>query len=278
MPRAAGNSKESSKGTVILIGGAEDKTGERAILAEIARRVGAGPLVVCTAGSAMPDELWWVYKEVFQSLGVRSIAHVDIRQREDADEPSSARAMKGAQALFFTGGDQLRITSNISGSKLYLMIEELYRKGGTVAGTSAGASALGHTMPVSPERDEHKVAAASRLVPGLGLLQDVIVDQHFAQRGRMGRLVAAVAENPRLLGVGIDENTALVHTNGIFHVIGSGTVYVVDGRELTRTNIAEPRTQTAVSAFDLRLHVLKEGNGFDVTARRPVGHSHRIPL
>jgi cyanophycinase len=104
----------------------------------------------------------------------------------------------------------------------------------------------------------------------LGLIPDVIIDQHFAQRGRMGRLIAGVAENPRLLGIGIDENTALVWQRGSFQVLGAGAVYVVDGSELSASNVAEAPRNSAMSAFDLRLHVLSAGDEFDVPARRPV--------
>jgi cyanophycinase len=254
---------------VVLIGGAEDKSGERAILGAIARRAATGPLVICTAGSSIPDELFEEYRAIFRSLGVRGISHAAIPNRENADSAALAETVRAAKSFFFTGGDQLRITSAISGSRLHRAIEELYTLGGTVAGTSAGASALGHTMPVSTVEDEHRVAAASQLLPGLALIPDVIVDQHFAQRGRMSRLIAGVAENPRLLGIGINEDTALVWRKGAFEVIGAGAVYVVDGNGVTGSNVGDPRGQSAMSAFDLRLHVLSAGDRFDAAARRP---------
>jgi cyanophycinase len=258
------------KGAVILIGGAEDKRGERAILGAIARRTGTGTLVICTAGSSIPQEIFDVYRAVFRGLGLRGITHAAVPNRENADDAGMAATVRGAKAFFFTGGDQLRITSAISGSRLHRAIEELYAGGGIVAGTSAGASAIGQTMPVSTVEDEHRVAAAWRLLPGLGLIPDVIVDQHFAQRGRMARLIAGVAENPRLLGIGINEDTALVWRKGTFQVIGTGAVYVVDGSYVSGSNVGDPRGQSAMSAFDLRLHVLGAGDSFDAAARRPV--------
>jgi cyanophycinase len=254
---------------VILIGGAEDKSGERVILSAIARRAATGPMVICTAGSSIPEEIFEVYRAVFRALGVRGVSHAAIPNRENADDVALAAAVAGAKAFFFTGGDQLRITSAISGSRLHRAINALYQEGGAVAGTSAGASALGQTMPVSTEEDEHRVAAAWQLLPGLGLIPNVIVDQHFAQRGRMGRLIAGVAENPRLLGIGINENTALVWRKGEFEVIGAGAVYVVDGSGVTGSNVGDPRGHSAISAFDLRLHVLGAGDRFDAAARRP---------
>jgi cyanophycinase len=262
--------RSNPKGAIVLIGGAEDKEGERGILREVARRAKTGPLLVCTAGSSIPDEQFQLYRPLFRGLGIRAVTHIPIAHRDSADDPAAADIVAKSKAFFFTGGDQLRITSNLAGSRLHRAIVDLYYAGGTIAGTSAGASALGHTMPVSTVADEHRVAAASQLLPALGLIPDVIVDQHFAQRGRMGRLIAGVAENPRLLGIGIDENTALVWQRGSFQVLGAGAVYVVDGRELTGSNVAEAPRSSAMSAFDLRLHVLSAGDGFDVPARRPV--------
>lgn len=262
--------KREPKGSIVLIGGAEDKEGERSILREVAKRARAGPLVVCTAGSAVPDDVFDVYRPIFRGLGIRTVTHVAVPRRETADDPGAAEVVLRAKAFFFAGGDQLRITSNIAGSRLHRAIIALYTAGGTIAGTSAGASALGHTMPVSTVEDEHRIAAASQLLPAMGLVPDVIVDQHFAQRGRMGRLIAGVAENPRLLGIGIDENTALVWQRGSFQVLGAGAVYVVDGSALSASNVAEAGRNRAMSAFDLRLHVLASGDAFDAAARRPM--------
>jgi cyanophycinase len=258
------------KSAVILIGGAEDKSGRKEILREVARRSRGAPLALCTAGSAVPDETFQLYETTFNELGVSKVVHLDIRKREEADDIRRVGRMAECKVFFFSGGDQLRITSMVAGSRLDAAIRDLYRRGGTVAGTSAGASALGHTMPMSTELDDHKVAAAWQLVPGLALLRGVIVDQHFAQRGRMGRLIAGVAENPRLLGIGIDENTALIWNRESCTVMGSGAVYVVDGLQISGSNLGSAAEQMAVSVFDLRLHVLSAGDSFNMAARRPL--------
>ena len=248
--RRANRPATAPTSTVILIGGAEEKTGERTILREIAQRTHHAPLAICTAGSVVPDELFEAYRSAFRDLGVNNLVHVAVKQREDADDAGRIAAVAHSKAFFFGGGDQLRITSVLAGSRLYDAICDLYRQGGTVAGTSAGASALGHTMPLSTAADEHKISAAWQLVPGLALLDGVIVDQHFAQRGRMGRLVAGVVENPRLLGLGIDENTGVVWTRNSCTVIGSGAVYIVDGRQVTQSNLRSARP--AIGYFGLR--------------------------
>lgn len=270
MSRRNGGRPRPPKGTIVLIGGAEDKSGDRRILAEVARRAKSGTLVVCTAGSSVPDEAFEVYRAAFHGLGVRTVVHAKIKTREAADDDALSDLVRRAKAFFFTGGDQVKITSKVAASRLHEALLHLYQSGGTLAGTSAGASALGQTMPVSTVEDEHRVAAAYRLLAGMGLIANVIVDQHFAQRGRMGRLIAGVAENPSVLGIGIDENTALVWQRGWFDVIGAGAVYVVDGAGLSASNVGAGATQSAISAFDIRLHVLSAGDRFDVPARRPV--------
>ncbi len=268
--RNAAARRRAPQGAIVLIGGAEDKSGDRSILARVARRAGPGPLVVCTAGSTIPEQLFEVYLTTFRALGVRAVLHANIPTRDAADDPDLAGEVRRARAFFFTGGDQVKITSKIAGGRLHDALIDLYAKGGMVAGTSAGASALGQAMPVSTVEDDHRVAAAAQILPGMGLIENVIVDQHFAQRGRMGRLIAGVAENPRLLGIGIDENTALVWQRDAFEVIGQGAVYIVDGAGLSASNVAAAPAQSAISAFDLRLHVLSAGDTFDVAARRPV--------
>ncbi len=267
--KAAEQRRYSPRGTVILIGGAEDKGRDGAILSEIARLSAKDPIVICTAGSSFPEETAERYRSAFRALGVKSVPHLRVRTRQDAEGARAVELIAAAKVFFFTGGDQLRIASIVGGTPLHRAIEELHRSGGVIAGTSAGASALGETMPYSVVEEEHRVAAALSLAPGLRLLNDVVIDQHFAQRGRLGRLVAAVTENPRLLGIGIDENTAVVWKKASFTVMGTGAVYVVDGHELTRSNLGTAPAGAAMSAFDIRLHVLNANDSFDVAAGRP---------
>lgn len=174
--------------------------------------------------------------------------------------------------VFFTGGDQLKITSQLGDSPVYRCIEEIYRRGGTVAGTSAGASVMSETMLISGDGDEsHKVDTVLGMAPGLGLIRDVVVDQHFAQRGRIGRLLGAIAQNPRQLGLGLDENTAVVVQGERFRVIGKGAVYVLDGSESTYSNLGESHEDRdkIMSVFDVKLHVLSADNEFSLRDRRP---------
>ena len=257
---------------LIIIGGHEDKEGDRAILREVARRVGAGPLVVATVASSVPDALWNDYEPLFRRLGVRHLRRLDVGSREEATDPRNVELLTGAAGVFFTGGDQLKITSQIGDTPVYQAIHAIHEAGGVICGTSAGASVMTETMLVGGNGEEsHRIGSALQMAPGLGLLPDVIVDQHFAERGRIGRLLGAVAQNPRILGVGIDEDTAIVVQRGRFSVLGSGAVYVVDGRHITRTNLTTDARDHTLSVYDVKLHVLSEGDAFHLARRRPAG-------
>lgn len=256
-------------GPLIIIGGHEDKKGDRIILKAVAERLDGGRLVVATVASHEPDGYFEAYSKAFAGLGVTDLVELYVDERADSGGAETLSKLDGAAAVFFTGGDQLRISSQIGDTPLERRIVELHRSGGLVAGTSAGASVMSETMLVKgPSAESYRIGEA-HMAPGLGLMPDVIIDQHFAERGRYGRLVGAVAHNPRLLGLGIDEDTALVVEDGRGQVIGYGAVYVVDGEDATHSNIAEARPEWALSIFDVRTHVLSSGDTFDFARRRP---------
>jgi cyanophycinase len=256
------------QGTLIIVGGAEDKSKEKIILREIASRTGAGKLVVSTAASQVAEEMWQEYRSIFKSLGVKNIQHLFIQQPEDARHPGLAEIFENANTIFFTGGDQLKITTKLGGTTIVDWIYKLYTSGGTIAGTSAGASVMGKTMLVGGENAESHKVGNWMMAPGLGLAEEMIIDQHFAQRGRIGRLLGAVALNPGILGIGIDEDTSIIVEGDHFTVLGSNAVYVIDGREVTYTNISEATPDRTMSMHDVRLHILAEGEIFDFKARK----------
>ena len=261
----------ASEGTLVIIGGHEDKEGDRLILRALAARARGGALVVVTAASNLPAELWGDYEPVFRDLGVRDVRHLHVDGREEASDPARLAALDDAAVVFFTGGNQLKLTSQLGDTPVYHRVRELYARGGCVAGTSAGASVVTETMMVTGNSSASPhVEDALRMAPGFGLLPDVIVDQHFAERGRIGRLIGAVAQNPRMLGVGIDEDTAIVCEGGRrFTVLGAGGVYVLDGRGVTHSNVVEDARDRTLSVHDLRVHLLNTGDTFDLTERRP---------
>jgi cyanophycinase len=270
-----GNGNRNGKGrhgSLMIIGGHEDKDGRSEILAKVAERVGKGKLVVATVGSEEPEELWKEYKKAFGELGVKRVEHLHVETRDEALDEKNAKILDGATVVFFTGGDQLRITSQLGDTPVYQKLHDIYERGGTIAGTSAGASVMSGTMLVAGGQEgSPRLGDLIRMAPGFGLIHDVIIDQHFAERGRVGRLVAAVSQNPAHLGIGIDEDTAiLVENETDFWVIGKGAVYVVDGTCTSYSNIADEKDDRTLSVYDLKLHLLSDGSCFDLKNRRPV--------
>ena len=264
-------SVSAKRPTLIVIGGREDKIGDALILREVARHVGNGKLVVTDVASSDPEGLFEEYDEVFRKIGVQDVQNLEVRSREDASNPKVLSVLDDATAVFFTGGDQLKITSQIGGTPVFDRILEIYRSGGVVAGTSAGASVVCGTMLTAGSgQTSPRLGELVQMAPGLGFIRNMIIDQHFAERGRMGRLLAAVAQNPRTLGLGIDENTAVVIDSGeTFYVVGAGAVYAVDGRYISYSNVTEGAAERTLAVYDLKLHVLTEGDSFDLDTRRP---------
>ena len=264
-------SVSKTRPTLIVIGGREDKIGDALILREVVRHVGDGKLVVTTVASSEPEGLFEEYDEVFCKLGVKQVEHLAITSRAEAKEKKVVSVLDDASAVFFTGGDQLKITSQIGDTPVFKRIREIYRGGGVVAGTSAGASVVCGTMLVGgTARTSPRLGDSVQMAPGLGFIRDMIIDQHFAERGRMGRLLGAVAQNPKTLGLGIDENTAVVIDMAeSFYVVGAGAVYAVDGRYISYSNVNESDADKTLAVYDFKLHVLTEGDSFDLATRRP---------
>lgn len=259
------------EGTLVVIGGKEQKEGSRPILELIAKRVGSGKLVICTLASEEPKEQWEEYQATFRGLGVQRIEQLDGRQRDELMNRAPDDLLDEKTVMFFAGGDQMKITSKFGGTPLCDRLRQIYTSGATIAGTSSGASVMAEVMMAAGEgQSSHEIGDSLRLAPGLGFISGVIIDQHFAERGRMGRLLGAVGQNPRLLGIGIDEDTALVfrgHHDA--SVIGSGAVYIIDGRNVSYTNSGED-TSDVMSLFGLTVHVLSRGDRFDLTTRQPL--------
>ncbi|MXQ12348.1 cyanophycinase [Microvirga makkahensis] len=265
----ADHGSKRSKGLLIIIGGGEDREGERVILREVARHLNGGKLVLATVASHQPEGYFEVYQKAFADLGIEDLVELYVEDRAETLDPEKLRLLDGAAGVFFSGGDQLRISSQVGDTPIEQRVREIHESGGVIAGTSAGASMMSETMLVKGTSGESHKIGDLHMAPGLGLVRNVIIDQHFAERGRFGRLFGAVAHNPRELGIGIDEDTALVLEDDRFEVIGSGCVYVADGAGVTHSNIAEARPERALSMYDIRLHVLSSGDSFDLAKRRP---------
>ncbi|MFZ5985577.1 MAG: cyanophycinase [Bacillota bacterium] len=261
---------EKVRGNLVIIGGAEDKLGKKTILNHVVNIVkeNGGSLVVLTTATEKPQEVGNNYRKVFESLGLSDIDVLNIDSRDDANLNENAERIKKAGGIFFTGGDQLRITSILGGTKANSALHEVYSKGIVIVGTSAGASVMSNTMVVEGNSNEPARKCTLKMAPGLGLLEEAIIDQHFDQRGRIGRLLCGVAENPFMLGIGIDEDTAVrVYPDAHFEVLGTNAVTVVDGRTIKSSNVSELKPDEILAISGVTMHVLPQGYGFDMKNR-----------
>jgi cyanophycinase len=261
-----------TKGSLIIIGGAEDKENKCEILKKVVELSGNdnSKIVVMTTATEHPKEVGSLYRKIFKKLGVNDTNIVNISSRNDALNQEYIELIEKATCIFFTGGDQLRITSLLGGTGVYKALKSAHLKGTLLVGTSAGASAMSSNMIVTGTDDDAPKYCTLKMAPGLGILEEVIIDQHFAQRGRMGRLLIAVAQNPHMLGVGIDEDTAIVVNGDTFKTIGSQSVTVVDGMNISHTNVSELAPEEPIALTDIKLHILPGGYGFDFESREPL--------
>ena len=265
-------SLSTRRGALIAIGGAEDKVGARAVLRQVVHHAGGrgAKIALFPTGSSIPAELATTYDAIFRELGAE-VSVVRIVTRADGDDPETIAQLEGVTGVFFTGGDQGRIVTMLGGTELARTIRRAHRSGVVVAGTSAGASVICDHMIAQGKKGYAPRRDLVMLAPGLGLTRRLVIDQHFAQRHRIGRLFSAVALNPFLIGVGIDEDTAIVVTaDKKLSVIGRGTVTVIDGSKMAHSDIHEVSRSSPASVLGLSVHVLTQGCGFDVETRSPI--------
>ncbi len=268
----AGNGARPAAGVVMPIGGAEDKIGRMSVLREVVRLAGgsAARVVVLSTASSLGDEITHAYLQLFSSLGVHDVAGIRPESRAQSAAPELVAAVERSTAVFMTGGNQVKLATLIVGTPLGTAIGAAHRRGALVAGTSAGASILSAHMVSFGSGGATPKFRIAQVSQGLGLLQDVIVDQHFTQRNRFGRLLALVASNPAQLGIGVDEDTAaVIRPNGLMEVKGRGVVTVVDGTDIVTTSYTATGTQPLMLS-GVTLHTLPRGVVFDLTARRLV--------
>jgi len=261
------------RGTLIIIGGAEDKKVDLEIL-KIVHNISGGKnsnIAIITTATENPDDAAKEYCNIFENFGVKSVYGIKIYNREQANKDSNLEKIKETDCIFFVGGDQLRISSILGGTKIHDAILKSLNNGKAIAGTSAGASMMSEIMVVEGKDDDAPRKCTLKMAPGMGLLQGVIIDQHFNQRGRIGRLLAAVAQNPSVIGLGIDENTAVIVDKDMkFRVVGTGVVTVVDGRDIIYTNISEQYQDEPLAITNVRIHVLPEGYGFNINTKQGI--------
>lgn len=259
-------------GELVIIGGAEDKEGDCRILREFLRRAGGlqARIVVMTVATGLPGEVGEQYTQIFHRLGAENVQVVDTARREDASDPRAIEAVSQATGVFFTGGNQARITECLKDTELEAALHKRFSEGAIIAGTSAGAAMMPDKMIVQGEGETNPRREVAVMDRGMGFLPNVIIDQHFAQRGRLGRLVSALVQEPASLGFGIDENTAIVVSGKIVEVVGEGAVTIVDESTATHTNVDQLLQDEALAMCGATLHLLPEGYKFDLEKRSPV--------
>ena len=254
------------RGYVIPIGGAEERTGSMRVLRRFSKLCGGrhARIVIIPTASGLADT-GERYIEIFTKIGVKDAISLPIAERADAERSEYIEALDSATGIFITGGNQLRLSTILGGTQVAQNAAGVH-----VAGTSAGAAIMpehmiaGGSMGLSPRAD------GVNLAPGLGLTNAVIIDQHFSQRDRLGRLLTSVSYNPFLMGVGIDEDTALfIGPDQVCEVEGSGSVTIIDPEHLSYSSMDRAKKNESLSLHDLKLHVLSRGCHFDIHERKP---------
>ncbi len=266
------SSGQSRAGHLLIIGGAEDKVRQRQILARFAALAGGSDarVAVISTASSLGDEATDLYLSLFRQLGISDVRGLRPLSRGDANDSRLTAMLKDATGIFLTGGNQMRLTSVIAGTRLGRALVTRHRHGAIIAGTSAGASAIASHMVAFGTSGATPKQRMTQMSAGLGLLPGVLIDQHFEQRNRIGRLLALVAQSPALLGLGIDEDTAgLVGPKGILEVIGKGSVTILDPSQV-QTDAFEVKRHRPIMISGVVLHSLPSGYRFDLRKRRLV--------
>lgn len=257
------------RGFIVPVGGAEEKDGDPVILrrfVELAGDADARVAVIPTASRL--DDTGARYERIFRELGAKDARSLDFKRREDADHPQWLAYLRDATGVFLTGGNQLRISTILGGTDVARAIRTANAAGVPVGGTSAGAAILSEHMIAFGRSGATPRAGMVSLAPGFGLTNRVVIDQHFRQRDRIGRLLAALAYNPFAVGVGLDEDTAaFIDGDDVIEVLGSGAITVIDASQLEHSSMASADEGDTITMTGVRLHVLAGGARYDLHER-----------
>ena len=261
---------KSQLGQLIIIGGGEDKEGDCKVLREFVRRAGGreARIAVMTVATSIPGEVGSQYRDLFERLGADTVDIVDTERREDASYSGNLEIIEGATGVFFTGGDQARITEILKDSEIDRLLHQRFDRGLVIGGTSAGAAMMPDIMIVEGDGETNPRLDTVVLEPGMGFLPQVAIDQHFAQRGRLGRFVSALIQQPAILGFGIDEDTAIAVNGDEIEIIGAGAVTIVDVANISHTNLNESLHDEALAICGAKLHILPHGYRFSLKQRK----------
>lgn len=261
-------------GHLLVIGGAEDKYNERRILKKFLELAGgdSAQVLIVPVASDYPEFAADVYTQAFKNLGVANPRVLRATSRQDVVQADAEKLLDGVTGVFISGGDQMRLVSLLGGSDFAARLRKLVRETPIVmAGTSAGAAGMSSSMIVRGEPSSHPHKNSVGLSPGLGFLKNIIIDQHFSERGRISRLITAVSYNPYYLGIGIDENTAIVlDGKGKLEVFGQGSATIIDGSKISFNEIAEVADNEPFSVCGIQFHVLRDGLVYNYLDRHPI--------
>jgi cyanophycinase len=263
---------KQNAGALVIIGGAEEKTNESEILKRFVSLAGGSSarIAVIAVASEYPGEVAAAYVDVFTRLGAENVRKLGISNRGHANNLYAVEAIEKATGVFFTGGNQTRITSLLGGTKLDRVLHRRHEEGLVLAGTSAGAAMMSSVMIIGGLTENFFRVGIVELSAGMEFITGVLIDQHFEQRGRLRRLLSAVAQHPHDIGLGIDENTAAVVTDGMLEVIGENTVTVIDAADLSFTNLPNLDENDILTLCGVKIHILARGYRFDLRNREPI--------
>ena len=260
-----------TRGYVIPIGGAEERTESSKVLRRYVRVCGgkSARIVIIPTASNLPDT-GDKYIEIFKKIGVSEAISLPINERAEAERKDYLDLLEQATGIFITGGNQLRLSTILGGTEVAIKIRRLNARGVHIAGTSAGAAIMPEHMIAGGPTGVIPSGNGVNLAPGLGLTNSLLIDQHFSERHRLGRLLTAISYNPFMLGVGLDEDTAIfIDPDYNFEVVGSGAVTVIDPVHLSYSSMSKASKNEALSMLDLKLHILSKGCTFDIHERKP---------
>lgn len=262
--------KPSSKGLLIAIGGNEDKENELVVLKRVGQEIGKTDykVAVITTASEEPEERGKDYTQVFKALGAAEIVILDVKERDQANDKDVIKKLEGADLIFLTGGDQLRLTTIIGGSKLFEAIQYQLENGVHIAGTSAGAAVLSDTMIYDGKSEEGLFKGKVYTTKGFGFVENIVFDTHFMDRGRLGRLMQISTINPVCIGIGIGEDSGVIlNRDGVIEVIGTGQVVIVDASHIKHSNIMDIERGDSIAVENMCIHSLVSGYGYNVKTK-----------
>ena len=258
------------RGWMIPIGGAEEKDGSTQILSRFIELAGGDDAdIVIIPTASMLRNTGARYERLFSDLGASRVSSLDFDTRRDAEEAGRLERLSQASGVFFTGGNQLRLSTLVGGTAVAKSVRQLNAAGIPVAGTSAGAAFMCEHMIAFGDDGSTPIAGSVRLAPGLGLTNRIIIDQHFRQRDRLGRLLTALAYNPFAVGIGLDEDTAaFIAPDNTVHVEGSGGITVVDAADVQFSSMDSVNEGRTVCLVGVKLHILTQGATFNLHTRQ----------